>query len=83
MIGCQVDLYGAGGDDRLIEVADHEIGVGPCHPQRARMYGGRGADYLRGLFGDDRLIGGAGRDVAFGAGGNDRCEAEKRTKCER
>ena len=82
-IGCQVDLYGAGGDDRLSRWPTTSIGVEPCRPQRARLYGGRGADHLRGFSGDDRLVGGAGQDVAFGAGGNDRCLAEKRQKCER
>jgi Ca2+-binding RTX toxin-like protein len=83
VVGCQVDLFGAAGDDHLIEVADQDLGVEPCHPQRARMYGGPGADSLRGFFGDDLLLGGLGQDVAFGAGGSDRCQAEKRLKCER
>ncbi len=82
-IGCRVDLYGAGGDDHLSQVADHELGVGPCHPQRARLYGGRGDDSLRGFAGDDLLVGGPGSDVAVGSRGSDRCLAEKRRRCER
>ncbi len=81
-IGCRVDLYGAGGDDRLSEVADFDLGVGPCHPQRARLYGGSGDDFLRGFAGDDLLVGGAGSDVAVGSRGSDRCLAEDRRRCE-
>jgi Ca2+-binding RTX toxin-like protein len=83
VIGCRVDVYGAGGDDHLSEVADFDLGVGPCHPQRARLYGGPGDDFLRGFAGDDLLVGGPGSDVAVGSRGSDRCLAETRRRCER
>jgi Ca2+-binding RTX toxin-like protein len=83
VVGCRMDLFSAGGDDRVVEVADIDGRLPPCHRQRAQMYGGTGSDSLRGFVGDDLLVGGPGRDVAAGAGGWDRCLAEKRLNCER
>ena len=82
-VGCRLDLFGAGGDDRLTEAADLDAEVPPCHRRHTHLYGGTGADRLRGSTGDDILVGGPGRDVAAGAGGWDRCVAEKRRRCER
>ena len=82
-IGCRVDLYGAGGHDHLSEVADHELGVGPCHPQRARLYGGRGDDHSGLRRRRPAWLRGPGSDVAIGSRGSDRCRAEDRRRCER
>ena len=42
-----------------------------------------GKDRLEGSSADDVLIGGPGADRADGSLGNDRCEAEKQTRCDR
>jgi Ca2+-binding RTX toxin-like protein len=83
VVGCTVDLYGRGGSDDLRQGSWAGFPPPTCRRHRARLFGGRGDDALRGLSGNDLLIGGAGLDTAYGAGGVDRCVAEKRLTCER
>lgn len=77
-------LSGKGGDDCLTGGADFQPDIDsvihPPKPDRDRLYGGRGDDYLDGggdrdLLvggpGDDQLYGGSGRDVLLGGSGND------------
>ena len=80
--GCDVELRGGGGPDLL---ARHAADTGDCGGlTRGRVFGGPGADRLRGAGStDDLLVGGTGLDYANGRGGTDTCRAETTKNCEK
>ncbi len=72
--GRTVLIKGGRGRDRLL---------GAARGDGLTIYGGRGADFVRGSDGRDQLFGGKGSDTANGRQNVDRCVAETRTNCER
>lgn len=74
-VGARTALINGGrGDDRL---------KGAARADGLRIFGGRGADVVRGGQGRDRLFGGKGNDTTNGRQNVDRCVAETRINCER
>lgn len=70
--GCNVSLSGGAGRDVLSNwTEDHDDDPFGCHTG-AHLFGGPGADFLRGTHGDDRILAGAGRDRVRSRGGDDR-----------
>jgi hypothetical protein len=80
--GCNVDLRGGGGEDRLTLSSFSAMDIAPvlaeCEPTtRLRARGNRGDDFMSGGKRHDVFIGGLGRDKAHGGpAGHDRCDAE-------
>ncbi|MGH3359452.1 MAG: calcium-binding protein [Nocardioidaceae bacterium] len=70
-----VELWTRGGDDR--------VNLGYAWPQNVLVHGGSGDDSIRGTRRADDLYGDDGDDVVNGRGGDDYCEAEHVTNCER
>ena len=71
--GCDADLTGGAGRDRLFNVFDSyfETYTFDCRAE-TRISGDGGADTLQGGQGGDTLVGGAGNDTIEGRGGKDR-----------
>jgi len=65
------DLWGAGGNDRIVGNAHDEVICG--RGGNDRLFGRRGSDRLNGGSGSDVLVGGAGKDRLIGGFGKDRC----------
>jgi Ca2+-binding RTX toxin-like protein len=60
------NIMGTPGDDYLIGKDDNQV--------KDAIFGGGGADTLKGLDGDDFLFGGTGQDSLYGGGGSDWLE---------
>ena len=60
------NITGTPGDDYLIGKDDNQV--------KDAIFGGGGADTLKGLDGDDFLFGGTGKDSLYGGGGSDWLE---------
>ncbi|HEV2798774.1 MAG TPA: hypothetical protein VGV65_14260 [Nocardioides sp.] len=71
--GCDADLTGGAGRDRLLNVFDSyfEKYTFDCRAE-TRISGDGGADTLQGGQGGDVLSGGSGNDTIYGRGGKDR-----------
>lgn len=65
------DLWGTGGNDRIVGGARGEVICG--RGGNDRLSGGAGNDRLIGGLGNDVMIGGPGRDHSIGGFGRDRC----------
>lgn len=85
-------LKGLGGNDELVALGDKATPKRECRDRRMVGDGGPGNDTIQGTKQDDVLRGGvgkddlrgyAGTDTADGGPGRDRCDAERRTGCER
>ena len=73
-------IYGSNGDDLLYGEQGNDFIDGGNGADS--LFGGAGNDTLRGGNNDDILLGGEDNDTAWGDLGKDRCEAEKKFKCE-
>lgn len=82
-LGCRGVIRTRGGDDLVEELSDGDAGCGSGgSTAQLVVRGGPGADRLIGNDYPDTLFGGPGKDRAEGRGGQDRCVAEVRIRCE-